>query len=450
MKTSFADAIKYSMIDYHSLYATAGQFFDQVFLTNGNGYCWHNGVPISRDGGELAALPALERAAANPTQKTRSIPSWLRYPIHYDELPTNIPERTQNPVVLHCYGYSKGYNMLEKIPDNVDPIWLNAAITYIIAVANAPIENFSFSGYNNRLTQDELAGVKRQFEETKEAMVTILADLQKRFPDHVYNNPLKAVTYDPNRPDVDGPRAWPLDGSTVSVQDLIYPFIDALKFAYNITLKDSSKDLEDTLEKLFVQVYEAAVELGQRIIADEVLDTYEMRKDRSAKNVVRDICKKYPNSNGAQVYLYDSIIQSLMTEFHAAFNLNRKNKAKDIPYIGYPNGCKSRAGCLEPEERLSAESMKYDEEDQGRDGLEVIIGTMTTVVSEQGSRMVIKDLLDVAADLPVDEFDSIFDRNERRGHQGKPEQIALVNAALDKAEGKTIADIMQLRGILSA
>jgi len=51
-----------------------------------------------------------------------------------------------------------------------------------------------------------------------------------------------------------------------------------------------------------------------------------------------------------------------------------------------------RATCLLYDERLTAESLRYDEEEQGRDPLEVIIGIAVQLGIEQGRRIHKKDL----------------------------------------------------------
>lgn len=57
---------------------------------------------------------------------------------------------------------------------------------------------------------------------------------------------------------------------------------------------------------------------------------------------------------------------------------------KDVPYEGYPLG---QAGSFDPDERLKAEQIRYDDEEQGRDPLNVMISLAVQVGIEQGRRI---------------------------------------------------------------
>jgi hypothetical protein len=60
---------------------------------------------------------------------------------------------------------------------------------------------------------------------------------------------------------------------------------------------------------------------------------------------------------------------------------------KDVPYEGFPLGLEMQAGSFNPDEKLKAEQIRYDDEDQGRDPLEVMIGIAVQVGIEQGRRI---------------------------------------------------------------
>lgn len=68
-----------------------------------------------------------------------------------------------------------------------------------------------------------------------------------------------------------------------------------------------------------------------------------------------------------------------------AYDIKRKNVNKSIPYNGYENG--NLASCPSINTLFTAESLKYDLEDQGRDALTVIINAAIQVGIEQGRRI---------------------------------------------------------------
>ncbi len=91
--------------------------------------------------------------------------------------------------------------------------------------------------------------------------------------------------------------------------------------------------------------------------------------------------------------LTDAVIKAIRT----AYNLRRKNKEKDIAWTG-PQFDKDNfsdhlaACCFSPEHKLTAENLRYSEEDQGRDALEEIVGVAVQLGIEQGIRMMSKRL----------------------------------------------------------
>ena len=75
-----------------------------------------------------------------------------------------------------------------------------------------------------------------------------------------------------------------------------------------------------------------------------------------------------------------------------AYSLKRKAAIKKgLDWKG-PSLPKSlRATCFEFHEKVSAESLRYDEEEQGRDPLEVIIAIAVQLGIEQGRRVVLQE-----------------------------------------------------------
>ena len=84
---------------------------------------------------------------------------------------------------------------------------------------------------------------------------------------------------------------------------------------------------------------------------------------------------------------FDDLAQPVVKAIRFAYNLRRRNRDKDIPWRGLPIGKSARATCLDNEEQLTAEHMRYDEDDQGRDALEVLVGVAIRLGIEQGRRV---------------------------------------------------------------
>lgn len=77
----------------------------------------------------------------------------------------------------------------------------------------------------------------------------------------------------------------------------------------------------------------------------------------------------------------------LREAFGFAYDLTRTNESSDVPYGGYDIGRDERAGSFSPAERLTAEQLRYDELDQGRDAATVILGLAVQLGVEQGRRI---------------------------------------------------------------
>ncbi|KKL09282.1 hypothetical protein LCGC14_2567440 [marine sediment metagenome] len=70
-----------------------------------------------------------------------------------------------------------------------------------------------------------------------------------------------------------------------------------------------------------------------------------------------------------------------------AYDLSRKNHHCSIPWNGYQIGQQDLACCRDPHEALEIEQLHYDEQEQGRDALEVLVGIAIQLGIEQGRRM---------------------------------------------------------------
>ena len=92
-----------------------------------------------------------------------------------------------------------------------------------------------------------------------------------------------------------------------------------------------------------------------------------------------------------------------------AYDMQRKNRGKAIPWDGPPT--MQEAG---PDFLLSADRLKYAEEDQGRDALDTLIGIAVQLGIEQGRR--------VAADRPdmrlLETLKRLEKKLERRSDEG--------------------------------
>lgn len=101
--------------------------------------------------------------------------------------------------------------------------------------------------------------------------------------------------------------------------------------------------------------------------------------------------KPWPKDKKECVSFY-KITEPILEAVRFAYNLERKNKNKSIPWNGLDIGDKEKAGSFSPTEKLRAGNLKYSLEDQGRDALEEIIGLAVQLGIEQGRRIGLRDL----------------------------------------------------------
>jgi hypothetical protein len=84
---------------------------------------------------------------------------------------------------------------------------------------------------------------------------------------------------------------------------------------------------------------------------------------------------------------FDAITDPIIKAIRYAYKMERRNGGKDIPWTGPNIGKDSAHVCLGPFEALNAARLAYNEEDQGRDALKVIIGLAMQIGIEQGRRI---------------------------------------------------------------
>ncbi len=119
--------------------------------------------------------------------------------------------------------------------------------------------------------------------------------------------------------------------------------------------------------------------------------------------------KAWPESPNETV-MFSDLTEPLVRAVKFAYKRTRKNLNKDIPYEGYDIGKSLKASCLPPDESLIAQNLKWQQEDQGRDALEVIMGIAVQLGIEQGRRVERENLeMDLrTARVYVDGLHSIF------------------------------------------
>ncbi len=94
-----------------------------------------------------------------------------------------------------------------------------------------------------------------------------------------------------------------------------------------------------------------------------------------------------PWPKGGKTVSFHEITEPIMNALRFAYSLHRKNEEKDIPWEGLDIGESQKATCFVPDENLSADSLAFQLEDQGRTPLEVIVGIAVQLGIEQGRRV---------------------------------------------------------------
>lgn len=87
-----------------------------------------------------------------------------------------------------------------------------------------------------------------------------------------------------------------------------------------------------------------------------------------------------------EVVSFDKLVTPIADAVRFCFDMERKNRDEDVPYTGMEKAHVSLVTSFPADEALTAEQLRYDDEDQGRDALHVIIGIAISVGMEQGIR----------------------------------------------------------------
>ena len=95
--------------------------------------------------------------------------------------------------------------------------------------------------------------------------------------------------------------------------------------------------------------------------------------------------KQWPAKNKS-VNFYE-LCEPICKAIRFAYQLTRQNEGVSLPWDGLTIGERELVTCFSPDERLSKEQLEYDEEDQGRDALDVLVGLAIQLGIEQGRRM---------------------------------------------------------------
>jgi len=87
-----------------------------------------------------------------------------------------------------------------------------------------------------------------------------------------------------------------------------------------------------------------------------------------------------------QVVPFYLLAGAVRKAFEATFELEDIAPDMDVPWTGPPLGKRELVTCQNPIERLKAEYLAYELEDQGRDKLDALIGLALQLGIEQGRR----------------------------------------------------------------
>lgn len=110
---------------------------------------------------------------------------------------------------------------------------------------------------------------------------------------------------------------------------------------------------------------------------------------------------------------FEDLTAHLVLAVQHCYKLERQNRDLDVPYKGYRIGNKERATCLSPDHQLSAEQLRYSEEEQGRDALTEILGLAVRLGIEQGRRLAKEE--DPLYQLYVNNLKKLY--RDRRGEE---------------------------------
>lgn len=100
--------------------------------------------------------------------------------------------------------------------------------------------------------------------------------------------------------------------------------------------------------------------------------------------------KKWPENNG--LAQFSDLVGPIKKAMLFAYNIERKNDGKSIPWNGYDIGEKDKTCCHSPNHALSAETLRYNKEDQDSDAFDSILTIAVQLGIEQGRRIQMQEI----------------------------------------------------------
>jgi hypothetical protein len=94
--------------------------------------------------------------------------------------------------------------------------------------------------------------------------------------------------------------------------------------------------------------------------------------------------KKWPKGN--KQAQFTDITKPICEAIRFAYDLKRKNRGRNVPWDGLDIGENMKACYMSPNERLQRDNLKYDEQEQDRDALQIIVGIAVQLGIEQERR----------------------------------------------------------------
>ena len=131
----------------------------------------------------------------------------------------------------------------------------------------------------------------------------------------------------------------------------------------------------------------------------------------------------WPEDETSPLELHE-LVQPLADAILSAYELNRKDRDRDIPWTGPEGGGAETIGVFGNAEALTAEQLRYDEDEQGRNALWVILGIAVRLGCEEGRRI---------------------DRRLAEGPRPDPKLDAKVEELLEKAMARRKAELERHR-----
>lgn len=140
--------------------------------------------------------------------------------------------------------------------------------------------------------------------------------------------------------------------------------------------------------------------------------------------------KKWPTDN--ETVPIRRLAWGIKDAIKFAYNMTRKNKESDIPYLGYDIGEDTKRGSFSPNQKLRYENLKYQKKEQGRDALDILLVIAIQLGIEQGKR------------LFIDSNEYKLNQNKKEKPMGQPggmpEGYGVAQSVIDR-ETQHLADL---------